>query len=329
MGTWTGGEGVHRPRGSRIAECSSRLPNTSARGEGKKGRLDGNWIEGGPREDVLPWEETGVVSQRLTGLVETTMSCPLPQEILDLIVDHLHDEQATLKTCCVVSKSWVPHVRKHLFARVEFHSSESHVKLWKETFPDPSNSPAHHTRSLSIHGTPVITAADAGADGWIRAFHNVVHLKLSYMDLASVIPFYGFTPTLRSLSLTHVPLDAFNLICSFPLLEDLSLVALLPAQGEDGWKPPSVSPKLTGTLNLRVFENPHSVTHRLLDIPGGLHFSEITTSFFDDEAESVADLVSRCSDTLELLTIEFHPDNGAFPSAPATGQYLTCTRRRV
>ena len=24
--------------------------------EGKKGRLDGNWIEGSPREGVLPWE---------------------------------------------------------------------------------------------------------------------------------------------------------------------------------------------------------------------------------------------------------------------------------
>ena len=39
--------------------------------------------------------------------VETTMSTPsLPPEILDLIVGHLCDKTA-LKTCCIVSKSWV------------------------------------------------------------------------------------------------------------------------------------------------------------------------------------------------------------------------------
>ena len=48
--------------------------------------------------------------------VETTMSTPsLPPEILDLIVGHLCDKTA-LKTCCIVSKSWVPRNRAYLFA---------------------------------------------------------------------------------------------------------------------------------------------------------------------------------------------------------------------
>lgn len=121
------------------------------------------------------------------------MSSSLPPEILDLIVDHLRDEPTTLKTCCVVSKSWVPRTQKHLFAHVEVHASKFHVELWKETFPDPSNSPAHHTRTLSICGIPIGTPAYVGVGDWIRSFRNVVHLRLERQDQASIVPFYGLS----------------------------------------------------------------------------------------------------------------------------------------
>ncbi|KAF9642961.1 hypothetical protein BDM02DRAFT_3104213, partial [Thelephora ganbajun] len=55
---------------------------------------------------------------------QTTMSNPhkphLPPEILDYIVDFLYNEPETLKQCCLVSKSWVPRTRKHLFADINF-----------------------------------------------------------------------------------------------------------------------------------------------------------------------------------------------------------------
>ena len=38
----------------------------------------------------------------------------LPGELLDHTVDHLYDARVTLKSCCLVSKSWVPRTRKHL-----------------------------------------------------------------------------------------------------------------------------------------------------------------------------------------------------------------------
>jgi len=128
------------------------------------------------------------------------MSCPLPPEMLDLIVDHLHGERIALNSCCLVSKSWVP---PHLtFDDGLVEHSKSDIELWKEAFPDPSNSPAHHTRTLSIHGTSVVTAANA-VDGWFCAFRNVVCLWLSRLDRASLIPFYGLSPTIKSL---HPPM---------------------------------------------------------------------------------------------------------------------------
>ena len=82
---------------------------------------------------------------------ETTMLNPyLPRETLDYIIDLLHDEPETLRECCLVSKSWIPHARKHLFTDIKFRSVID-LESWKKTFPDPSNSPAYHTRTLSVH----------------------------------------------------------------------------------------------------------------------------------------------------------------------------------
>ena len=258
-------------------------------------------------------------SRHPAALMQTTTSCALPAEILDLIIDHLHDEPDALKTCCVVSKSWVPRTRRHLFAHVEFCAQKSHMELWKKAFRDPSDSPAHHTRTLTIDGDPITASTDESVDGWIRAFRNVVHLKLSSMSRATLVQFHGISPAVRSLRLSPPILEAFDLICSFPLLEDLSLIALHPEDDVDGWNPPLTSPKLTGTLGLRLRGMVHPVARRLLDFPGGLRFSKIATVFFHNDAESVTDLVSRCADTLESLSLFYFP-RGAFPSSPVTDQ---------
>jgi len=250
------------------------------------------------------------------------MLSPLPPEILDLIIDHLHDEPTTLKTCCVVSKSCVPRTRRHLFARVEFCDSEFHVERWKKTFPDPSNSPAHHTRTLSISGTSGLSVIAAAEAGWVRTFHNVVHLELSRMNRTSLVQFYGLSPTIRSLGLTCTTTSiVFDLICSFPLLEDLALGAVFPKSDAGGCNTHLTSPKLTGTLDLSTLGGICLLTRRLLDLPGGLRFSKINTLFFDKNAKLLTDLVSSCSDTLEFLTIGYRPQS-AFPSAPVISQHL-------
>jgi hypothetical protein len=255
------------------------------------------------------------------------MSCSLPQEILDLIVDHLRDEPTTLKSCCVVSKSWIHRTRTHLFARVEFHAPKSHVELWRKIFSDPSRSPVHHTRHLSICGLALVTAADADTGGWIRTFRNFVHLHLESIDFendnqVSLVPFYGLSPTLTSLRIMSTSSEILELICSFPLLEDLALVFL--SLGGDAWDTPSTSPKLTGSLELVALGAIRPAARRLLSLPGGLRFAKIDTSCLKEDVKSITDLVSRCSDTLESLKICYCIP-GAFSSASMSGQCLTAT----
>ena len=220
------------------------------------------------------------------------MSNPLiPPEILDHIIDHLHDEPDALRNCCLVAKSWIPRTRNHLFADIKFSSPEC-LESWKSTFPDPSNSPAYHTRTLSVKSSHVVTAADAEECGWIRAFSRVVRFEVSstmygLIDSGfSLTPFHAFSPILRSLSLfsNALPLlRIFGLVRSFSLLEDLTLVVRLILNNDDpdaggppiGIPPPS-SPVFTGTLRLVIFHGMESAVRRLLDLPNGLHFRHLS-----------------------------------------------------
>jgi hypothetical protein len=248
-------------------------------------------------------------------LTGTTMSNPyrshIPPEILDCIVDLLHDKPETLKECCLVSKSWVPRTRKHLFADIRFLSVK-HLESWKKTFPNPSGSPAYHTHTLSVGYTRAVTAADAEAGGWIQTFSRVVRLWLyrsttSPSDSESPLtPFYKFSPVLKSLRVDAVfPCShIFNLVCSFPLLEDLTLIGNSNDPRGPQTVVPSSLPALTGSLDLSILGGMGGIARRLLDLPNGLHFRKLSLWWFNKEdLRWITELVIRCSDTLECLDV--------------------------
>ena len=99
-------------------------------------------------------------------LNSTMPNAHLPLETLDYIVDLLHDEPEILERCYLISKSWIPRTRKHLFTDIKFQSADN-LKSWKETFPDPLTSPAHHTHTLTVKCIRDLAAADAKPSGWI------------------------------------------------------------------------------------------------------------------------------------------------------------------
>ena len=250
------------------------------------------------------------------------MSNPhLPPEILDSIVNHLHDNSNALKESCLVSKSWVPRTRKHLFAEIRL-DTEADLTSWKEMFPDPSTSPAHHTETLHVGCLHVVTVTDAEASGWIRGFSHVVNLKLdalrAYLEDAEIflVPFHGLSPTVKSLHvyLTVLPPSRiFNLVLSFPLLEDLILVGndtsiqIHNGDGPDGF-PTTIQltnpPALTGSLELQLGGRIGPIVPRLLSLPGGIRFRSLTLTLCREEDHSLVNaLLEGCSYTLESLNI--------------------------
>jgi hypothetical protein len=113
------------------------------------------------------------------GPLMTTMSnARLPQEILDYIVDFLHNEPWWLKRCCLVAKSWVPRTRKHIFNKIDIASLDD-LEAWWKVFPDPNSSPGHYARTLFFLSVRSIFSGVAGGCSLVSPFSNVVRLVIS------------------------------------------------------------------------------------------------------------------------------------------------------
>ena len=242
----------------------------------------------------------------------------LPCERLDHIVGLLHDGQTSLMNCCLVSKSWVPRIRRHLFADIHLLSGKSQ-RLWKKTFRDPSTSPACYTKTLLVGSSKTLTDADAEGNGWIGDFSRVVHFTTVGPDAVSfkkgtvLFPFHGFSPFLKSLRVHRATFSSsqlFDPILSFPLLEDLSITDCYCDVGDSGDSDevsttiqPSSSPVFTGSLELSLRGATRAV-HWLLSLPGGIHFRKLTLRWSCEEDISLgAALVEKCSHILESLDI--------------------------
>ena len=207
----------------------------------------------------------------------TTSNAHLPAEMLDNDVDHLHHAKDELKSCCLVSKSWVSRTQRYLFAHVVFRSPEN-LRSWKTIFPYPSACPAPYINFFFVEFPQAIAPADAEEGGWIPAFSRVVRLEMSVdrTRFESLSLFYGFSPVIRSfrISSTVVPSSHFlNLIYSFPLLEDLSMIVQWLVEFGDisNTQPtfiqPSKSPALTGSLELSLATGMCSIAPKLLSLP--------------------------------------------------------------
>lgn len=267
------------------------------------------------------------------------MSRPFPPELLDHIVDNLHDQRAGLLACGVVSKSLVPRTRRHILAHVEFIGDESPIESWMKAFPDPSNPPAHYTQSLAIIGTQFVIAAGTvtGAGRWIHAFHNVVHLSVDTPNLQlendaqiSLVPLHGLSPTAKPLHMcsAYLPHTVFSVSCAPFLSLKISLWTVLPKFRPEEWETPLTSPRLTGSLGLYVVtEGISLLIHRLLGLSSGPNFRKVVLSCVrEEDFRATMDLVSRCSGTIESFNVT-DCTQGVFPSAAVLGRFLTGTIR--
>ena len=182
-----------------------------------------------------------------------------------------------------------------------------------KAFPDPSNSPAHHTRRLSIRSLPYVVAAATAAHTWIRAFHNIITLvvdTVGWDDIrASLAPLHAISPTLKSLWLSYnsiAPSEVFDFICSFPSLWDLALMSIGEGETDIPALPPT-SPRFTRTLSLARKGGARFNIQPLIALPDGIHFTTIWVRCFAEDFESATDLVSACCDTLESFTMLYFP----------------------
>lgn len=253
----------------------------------------------------------------------------LPPEIIEQIIDHLHDDRETLKSFCLVSKLFVPRTQKYLFEDITINNFWK-LKQWSGTFPDPKKSPAYHTRSLAFCCPEYITTGDSEC-GLIQSFANITRLVVfsqshpySPMGLNNPLePFHNLS-LVKSLCVfySYLPsLKIIMLICSLPLLEDLEIEHVFgDMEVINGWKDTSqalTSPPLNGTLTIRQSEM-NNIAHLLLALECGLHFQKIVWKAYQPKGltQVIVHLVEACSDTLECIYIEGVHDGEPYSFGP-------------
>lgn len=233
-----------------------------------------------------------------------------PLDIINLIVDLIHDDREALKACCLISKSWVPSTQKFLFDEIRF-TDNSKFEKWKLLFPNPAKSPAHHAHFLLVGCMNVSTEEFS----WIQSFTNITQLEVwdcMWPDRrwkTSYEPFDTLS-SINSLCMGYdrQPQQFSELICSFPLLKDLYI---LNVSNSEVFTNSNLNinqcftlPPLTGTLVLRG--ELEGISHQVLNLPFVPGFQEIVwkTAIFQQKKEIpglVTALVNRCSDTLRHI----------------------------
>ena len=183
------------------------------------------------------------------------------------------------------------------------------IQPWINAFPDPlqlscSLYPLSHSRY--IHGHHRCGCGPPGLDSRFSLHQNTLN-----SGRISFAPFHGLvSPTLRSLFFLYpsAPLsEASNLICSFPSLHKVVVMAGASIEPDDGWVvAPSTSLKLAGELHLSAAGETRFFIRRLLDLPGDLHLTRIYLQYYDEDADATARLVSRCSGGSKDLTINYN-----------------------
>ena len=236
---------------------------------------------------------------------------PLPQSVINNIIDHLLDRPVDLQVCSLVSSRWKARSQCHLFRKVQWTAET--VLGWCKHIPPHSDGLAGHVMSLTV-----VSLLEHDRLGPIKdyftSFRNVRFLTLQNLDFddplfdPDKIPVYfgHLRPGLTSLTLMNTNGSCGRLLSFasfFPRLEYVTL----SRPGELVPPDPTVDLEyrpLRGTLFLRGYLDRHTDLIKLLSrdpLPQCHtirleHWGRMRVEDFDSLLES-------CSKSLEILNV--------------------------
>lgn len=239
----------------------------------------------------------------------------VPQEIVDEILDHLvaDSDSRSLRSCSLASKFWVQRCRGYLFHTILFTSALT--TKWLETFPVPEESPAHHVRDLRF-------VAGGGFNVPERFFEYVPWF--TKVERVTVSGFGGWETLCRILSLGAFPqsvtslainagivnlLQIRNILAQLQNLNDLSLSRSHVTVDREAL--PGIGSILRGNfggrLRLHAKHAAKEVINTLLEVPTGLHFTEVEVIGVPECLVSTVRLAEACGRNLVKLTYSIDP----------------------
>ena len=245
----------------------------------------------------------------------------IPQEIVDEILGHLSTDpgsRLSLQACTLVSKSWVPSCRQHLFHTILF--TPENIARWVKTFPVPEESPAHLVRDLRllIGARNSVPETFFGYIPWFKNTEGVSILQDAGSHALWIPSFRGLPQSVTSLTIKADRIflrQIQNIIMWLPNLDDLvfsgSFVAV--ERGALLGIGTNLRGRFGGRLRLTGEYSSASLVNVLLEIPTGLHFTEVQIHTTCESLLSTVRLTEACAKTLVKLSYmvdlhgEYHP----------------------
>jgi hypothetical protein len=237
----------------------------------------------------------------------------IPQDIIEEILDHLTTDddshtRLSLLSCSLVSKSWVTPCRRHLFRTIFF--TWRYIAIWLETFPVPEESPAHHVRALHFWCGWCFDAPEKFFEyiSWFTNVRKVVWSGQAELEpLCGVLSFGRLSQTVTSLVIDMdavTVLQIRDVVEQLPNLNDLSLSGSLVKAGKDRLQGigTSLRGKFGGQLRLLKGRAVADIVNMLLEVPTGLHFTEVYIHSLNELLRPTLILAEACGESLVKLT---------------------------
>ena len=224
---------------------------------------------------------------------------PLPQEIVDLIIDRLSDCTWTLRACSLVAKSWVNRSRVYLFRRVILFDH----RRWQKVVPIGNSSPAVYVHTLHLVQFDLeagwINPDDLDSFLSLRDFKNVEKLILDgsapcQFSEDELKEYFGpLGGKLRSLNLAGA-LTSDPFLCFLGIFTNLENLSIRGCIGvEVTTRVPTVSPKLSGRLMIECEWCLTPLSKTLCKLP--LRFQKISLGYC---YWGYQELIDACTETL-------------------------------
>jgi len=246
---------------------------------------------------------------------ETVIIPRIPQDTIDEILDHLAAAKdfGSLRACALVSKSWVRPCQRHLFRTVAFTSRS--VDSWFKTFPAPQESPAHRVGDLRIWIGGDIRVPEKFFEytPWFKEVYSMRLLGYGGLPLSRGPLFWKLPQSVTSLAIDTCVVTLIqvrDIMAQLPNLDDLSLSGSLVAVNRK--ELPGIGTALRGRFGGRLMLCSEYVNKGaldvLLEIPTGLHFTEMWIGCTRERLPSAVRLAEACCKTVVKLShmVIFH-----------------------
>lgn len=140
---------------------------------------------------------------------------PIPQDVIDEIMIHLHNDPSTLKVCSLVSHSFFPPCRRQLFSRILLETPRSVLRLRR--LLKRSREISYLVFTIHIHIIPGVTIPDLPIvlSHFMRLRHLIIGNDDYYFDWGYISPeiagsiqaliVLGALHSLKFICVYHVP----------------------------------------------------------------------------------------------------------------------------